>query len=320
MKKHIVLITGYPGAGKSSLVGIYTDKGYVNFNRVLAKSSSEDLHEKVDKHLKDGKTPLIVLDNTYPTIDSRAGIIKIAQKHKIPITCVWLKTSIEQAQVNATRRIIQKHGYLLSPKEILDAKSPNIFPPVVLFTYKKQFQKPTTKEGFEYVVDQEFTPNPLGKEYKNKALILDYDGTLRETISGNKFPVDPSDVRILPGRKEVLKKYKDAGYLLLGVSNQSGIAKKQLTEEAAKACFKKTNDLLGFDIEVRYCSHSVPPITCFCRKPMPGLGVEFIEKYKLDPKQCIMVGDMTSDKTFAERAGFKFMDQAEFFALKSVAV
>ena len=46
---------------------------------------------------------------------------------------------------------------------------------------------------------------------------------------------------------------------------------------------------------------------------MPGLGVEFIEVYKLDPKQCIVVGDQTSDKTFARRCGFNYIDANTFF-------
>lgn len=47
---------------------------------------------------------------------------------------------------------------------------------------------------------------------------------------------------------------------------------------------------------------------------MPGLGVELIEDYKLDPKQCIMVGDFNSDKTFAKRCGFKFVHSTQFFS------
>jgi histidinol phosphatase-like enzyme len=71
--------------------------------------------------------------------------------------------------------------------------------------------------------------------------------------------------------------------LFLGVSNQSGIEKGDLTEEMAKVCFKKTNDLLGFNIDVRYCPHHSFPIRCFCRKPLSGLGVYLIETYKLNP-------------------------------------
>jgi len=46
---------------------------------------------------------------------------------------------------------------------------------------------------------------------------------------------------------------------------------------------------------------------------MPGLVVEFILKHKLNRKECIFVGDMTTDETFAKRAGFQYVDHAEFF-------
>jgi HAD superfamily hydrolase (TIGR01662 family) len=118
----------------------------------------------------------------------------------------------------------------------------------------------------------------------------------------------------MDGRIDRLKEYIAKGYILLGVSNQSGVAKGVLTHEQAKACFDKTNELLGLDIDVSFCPHSVPPISCYCRKPGVGHGVEFIEKYKLDPALCIMVGDMTTDKTFSTRCGFKYVDQSIFFA------
>ncbi|MFX1286823.1 MAG: HAD hydrolase-like protein [Promethearchaeota archaeon] len=44
------------------------------------------------------------------------------------------------------------------------------------------------------------------------------------------------------------------------------------------------------------------------------MGVQFIEKYHLDPSQCIMVGDMKTDQTFAERCGFQFINAQQFFA------
>ena len=67
------------------------------------------------------------------------------------------------------------------------------------------------------------------------------------------------------------------------------------------------------DIEYLFDTSRVPPINSWSRKPMPGMGVTFIEKYKLDPGECIMVGDMTSDKTFATRCGFQFVHAEDFF-------
>ena len=148
----------------------------------------------------------------------------------------------------------------------------------------------------------------------NKAIILDYDGTLRECIGGNgKYPVSEEQIEIKPNRKAVLDKYKAEGYLLLGMSNQSGIAKGELTIEKAHELFKHTNKLLGVDIEYNFCPHQSAPISCYCRKPMQGKFVEMMLKHKLDPKQCWMVGDFTSDATFAKRSGIQYMDQADFF-------
>jgi len=106
---------------------------------------------------------------------------------------------------------------------------------------------------------------------------------------------------------------KAEGFILLGVSNQSGVAKGTIIAKMAEACFDETNRQLGLDIEYVYCPHRAGPPQCYCRKPMPGWGVHFIEKYKLNPAECVFVGDMTTDKTFAGRAGFQFAWASAFF-------
>ncbi len=204
-------------------------------------------------------------------------------------------------------------GKFPTPEAIKAAKHTNIFPPLVLFKYKKEFEKPTIEEGFSKVETVKFVrkENP---EFSNKALILDYDGTLRECIGGNeKYPVVESQVEIKPNRKVILDAYKKKGYILLGISNQSGVAKGELAHDKAVELFNHTNKLLGVDIEFQFCPHQSAPISCYCRKPMPGLGVDFIMKHKLNRKETIFVGDMTTDKTFAARAGFQYVDQTEFF-------
>jgi HAD superfamily hydrolase (TIGR01662 family) len=208
--------------------------------------------------------------------------------------------------------MVTRHGKLFTTADdYTKAKDPNMFPVAALYKANKVIEKPTMSEGFDEVKHIPFKRKSNG--YTNKAILFDYDGTLRKTKSGDIYPTDPSDIEILPGRKEKIKELKSQGYIILGVSNQSGVAKGKLTYEMAEKCFQKTNELLDFDIDVRFCSHKVPPITCYCRKPGVGFGVEFIEKYKLDPSQCIMVGDMKSDETFAKRCGFKFMHVDKFF-------
>lgn len=307
----VTMVVGYPASGKSTLTKELTSKGAVSLNRDTEGGTIAGLLPKMEALLKDGKD--IVLDNLFATIETRKPFIDLAKKHGADITCHLMGTSIEDAQFNVVQRAIGLIGKFPTPEAIKAAKHTNIFPPTVLFKYKKEFQKPTIEEGFSKVETAKFVrkENP---EFTNKALILDYDGTLRECINGNdKFPVIESQIEIKPGRKKILDAYKAKGYLLLGISNQSGVAKGELTEEKAKELFDHTNKLLGVDIEYRFCPHQSAPISCYCRKPMPGIGVEFILKHKLNRKECIFVGDMTTDKTFAARAGFQYVDQAEFF-------
>jgi histidinol-phosphate phosphatase family protein len=239
-------------------------------------------------------------------------VIAVGKKHGIPVVCWHMETTLEDAQYNACLRMIDRVGKVLPPEESKIHKDPNLFPVAVLYNYRKEFEKPTTAEGFAQVVEVLFERRPQ-PGHVNKALILDYDGCLRRTRSGDKYPVDPDDVEVLPGRSDVLRKFQKAGYRLLGASNQSGIAKGELTEEEAEACFERTNKLLGVAIEVAYCPHRVPPISCYCRKPGPGLGVQWIQKYKLDGAKTVMVGDMTTDATFAARCGILYCNADEFF-------
>lgn len=310
MNQEVILLMGSQASGKTSAAQEYLDKGYVHLNRDKIGGKIADLVPLMIKELSAGKS--ILLDNTYATAESRKPFIQEAQLRKIPVRCLHMDTRIEDAQFNAAKRIIERKGRLLSPEEMKADKDPNIFPVTVLFAYHKAFQVPDVSEGFNSVETLKFVRknNP---EHTAKALILDYDGTLRKTKSGKDYSTETDDIEILPGRVEKLKEYKDKGYILLGVSNQSGVAKGSLSNGAAKACFEKTNKLLGHDIDFVYCPHGSFPIACYCRKPIPGHFVLLQEKYKLDANQCIFVGDMTSDKTFAKRSGIKYLDQSEFF-------
>jgi HAD superfamily hydrolase (TIGR01662 family) len=274
----VTMVVGYPASGKSTLTKDLVAKGAVALNRDTEGGTIAALLPKMENLLKGGKD--IVLDNLFATSEVRKPFIELSKKHGSDISCQLMGTSIEDAQFNVVQRAIGLIGKFPSPEAIKAAKHTNIFPPTVLFKYKKEFQKPTTEEGFSKVETVKFVrkENP---EFTNKALILDYDGTLRECINGNdKYPVTESQIEIKAGRKKILDEYKKKGYLLLGMSNQSGIAKGELSYETAHRLFEHTNKLLGVDIEIRFCSHQSAPISCYCRKPMPGVGVEYILKTK----------------------------------------
>jgi len=306
----IVLVIGFPASSKTTYA-LREFPSYYRVNRDILGGRIVDLVPYIEKKIQEGCNNF-VLDNTFATAAQRKPFIDIAKKYKFKIICHWLQATAEDAQVNACKRMISKYGRVLSPDE-MPKTDPNCFPATVIFTYRKAFEEPSIDEGFDTLVTVPFI-RKYDESYSKKALILDYDGTLRKTKSGEIYPASPDDIQVIDGRREVIQRYKQNGYLLLGISNQSGIAKKKLTREIADACFERTNALLGVEIDYRFCPHGSFPISCFCRKPMPGFGIEFIEKYKLNPSETIFVGDMTTDRTFAERCGFKFYEADYFFS------
>ena len=95
--------------------------------------------------------------------------------------------------------------------------------------------------------------------------------------------------------KAVLDRYRSEGYLLVGISNQSGIAKGILSEADAKACFEATRVLFGYgegDFPILYCPHRAAPPVCYCRKPQSGMLVEACERWHIQPSASLMIGDM----------------------------
>jgi len=316
--KEIVIVAGPPGGGKTTTVKQFVDQGYVRVNRdELGGSVQGIVLAEVRKAFAAGATK-IVLDNTYGTVESRAGLIALARQEGAVVHAKWLLTTPEQAQFFAARRQIQRYGKLFGGADYrAHKKDPNMFPPAAQFAYWKRVEKATVSEGFASVEDVPVKIS-FGPEYKNKALILDYDGTLRVCKSGAKYPVDARDIAILPRRKEILAAKKAEGFILLGASNQSGCARDPheegyLSEETARMCFDVTNLLLCQCIDCLFAPDKAGVPYTYWRKPLCGMGVIFIEKYKLNPSACIVVGDMKTDATFASRCGFQFCSADNFF-------
>src|SRR4051812_8537634 len=112
----------------------------------------------------------------------------------------------------------------------------------------------------------------------NRAVFLDKDGTLIEDVPYN---VDPARIRLSAGCADGLRSLAGAGYRLLVISNQSGVARGYFAEEALQGVQRRLRELLG-ELGVAlagfyYCPHhpegKVPPYArrCSCRKPEPGL-------------------------------------------------
>lgn len=313
--EEVVVLMGIQGAGKSELVEAYEAAGYARLNRDLLGGKLDDLVPELDRLLAGGARR-VVLDNTYPTRISRGPLIDVAHKYRLPVRCRLLATSAADARFNVALRMFKRYGRMLSPDEMKEftKTDPNLPPPIAMQRWLDSFEPPAVDEGFS-VVDEIPFVRRADSGLTEKGLLLDVDGTIRKTKSGELYPREPNDIEILPRRAEKLKEWIDRGYQLFMVSNQSGVASNHLTREAADACFARTVELLGLPVaEIAYCPHPAFPAGCFCRKPMPGLGVQLIMKYKLAPEHLVMVGDMDSDEAFARGIGARYVDAGEFFA------
>ena len=309
----VVLIMGLPAAGKSSVAQTSVTQGYTRLNRDEAGGSLADLVQVLDRAIESGGTRF-VLDNTYVSRASRAGVIEVASRHGLPVRCVWLTTSVEDAQVNAVHRILSAHGRLPTPDEIRRRGKRDVwlFGPMVQFRHQRELEPPDVSEGFSKIEQVAFERRPDAST-SNRALILWCDGVLRRSRSGGRTPASADDVELLEGRREVLSRYHEAGWRLLGLSWHPEITEAGVTAAEVESGFARMQELLGLPIEVEYCPHAAGPPVCWCRKPLPGLGVVFIRRYGLDPARCIYVGAGAQDPGFARRLGFQYRDAAEFF-------
>lgn len=141
----------------------------------------------------------------------------------------------------------------------------------------------------------------------NKAVFLDRDGTLN--VEKN-YLYKISDFEYLEGAKEALKIFQDLGYLLIVITNQSGIARGFYTEEDFyKLSSWIENDLSESGIVLTkqyYCPH-LPDSKikkyakdCECRKPRLGLFLRAVEDYEIDLNESIAIGDKERDIAICE--------------------
>jgi D-glycero-D-manno-heptose 1,7-bisphosphate phosphatase len=142
------------------------------------------------------------------------------------------------------------------------------------------------------------------------AIFLDKDGTLIQDVPYN---VDPGRIVLVSDAGETLSRLQKAGYKLIVVSNQAGIARGYFEEKALEDVKVRLQELLqwwhvhldGF----YYCPH-LPSGTvatyaqeCNCRKPLPGMLVQAAQEHNISLEDAWMIGDILHDVEAGNRAG-----------------
>jgi histidinol-phosphate phosphatase family protein len=138
---------------------------------------------------------------------------------------------------------------------------------------------------------------------RRKAVLLDRDGTL---VEHEPYLHDPAKVVLRPGAGAALRHFRDAGYALVVVTNQSGVGRGYFPIEAMHAVHKRLQALLAAEEvtldAIYYCPHA-PDEGCDCRKPATGMAERAAQELGLDLTRSVMIGDMALDMAFGRRIG-----------------
>ena len=160
---------------------------------------------------------------------------------------------------------------------------------------------------------------PTSKTLRS-AVFIDRDGVINElvpdSITGRpESPLRSDDVRLLPGAAETVQRLHEAGYVLVGVSNQPAAAKGSILVKDLLSLHARVVSLLAESGAVlddwRLCMHHpqgvVPGLAkvCSCRKPAPGLLLDAARELNLDLATSWMIGDTDADIGAGLAAGCK---------------
>jgi len=152
-----------------------------------------------------------------------------------------------------------------------------------------------------------------------KAVFLDRDGVINELvyyeagIIDSPFTVD--QFRLCTGAGKAIRRLNNAGFLAIVVSNQPGIARNHFSMVTLEQMNEKMAREISIDgahiDKIYYCPHHPEGKNpayrqvCKCRKPEPGLLLQGIDDFGLNPEECYMVGDNLTDVMAGRRTGCK---------------
>jgi aryl-alcohol dehydrogenase-like predicted oxidoreductase/predicted kinase len=263
----VVLVMGIQGAGKSSAVAPWVERGYVRMNRDARGGSMRGLHQAMAERLAAGDRRLVA-DNTYTTRASRQEAIAVARRHGAQAVGIWLDTPLAEAQHNVVLRMLGVHGRLLEPEEMERARDPSSLGPGALRRLARDLEVPALDEGFSSLEVVPFLRRSrLGRD--GGAIFLALDAVER-------------------GLRPVSQPALVFGW----------------RPGATQAEVARWSESIG--LPVRCCTHAAGPPRCWCRPPLPGLLVELAERHGVDLTRSTVLGTSAAHASMARDVGARF--------------
>lgn len=137
-----------------------------------------------------------------------------------------------------------------------------------------------------------------------KCVFLDRDGVLNQDYVDYVYTLEK--LEILPGTKEAISALKRAGYLIIIITNQSGIAKGIYNHEDVETVHREMQRVYENQIDDIYYAPLHPTVSeSLSRKPGSLMFEKALAKYGIDPKLSWMVGDKERDLVPAKKLGIK---------------
>lgn len=133
-------------------------------------------------------------------------------------------------------------------------------------------------------------------------VFLDRDGTLNVDLVRS---VDLARLRLMPRAAEAVRAWREAGWRIVVVTNQSGIGRGYYDEAAMRAFHEELARRLGVAPDAWYFCPHAPEDGCACRKPKPGMLLQAMREHPIDPARAFFVGDSASDVEAARAAGVR---------------
>ncbi len=141
-----------------------------------------------------------------------------------------------------------------------------------------------------------------------KLIILDRDGVIN--YDSEDYIKSPEEWRPIPGSLEAIAKLNEAGYHVVIITNQAGVAKGYYTLETLQKIHEKMLKLVeeagGKIDKIYFCPHEDKD-NCDCRKPKPGMFLQVKKDYPTDLSDVFFIGDKFKDYQAAIAAGCKFI-------------